>query len=94
MSSGADADEWNDPGTLGESRPLNRLAVAGLVLSTLVAIVGLFALPTLRANGLSFGQAFWALVALEFFAAVGVAVSVLRLRVRGDDDGNDPRADE
>jgi hypothetical protein len=85
--SGDGTDEWNDPGTLGEQQPLNRLAVAGLVASTLVAIVGLFALPTLRANGLSFGAAFWSLVALEFVAALGVAVSVLRLRNRrGNDD--------
>jgi hypothetical protein len=91
--SGDRAEEWNDPGTLGEQRPLNRLAVVGLVVSTLVAIVGLFALPALTANGLSFGQAFWSLVAIEFLAALGVAVSVLRLRDRGE-DGDDAGPDE
>lgn len=89
--SGDGTDEWNDPGTLGEQQPLNRLAVAGLVASTLVAIVGLFALPTLTANGLTFGQAFWSLVALEFLAALGVAVSVLRLRDRDGGDEAEPR---
>lgn len=58
---------------------LNRGALAGLVVSALSAGIGLFLLPTLRAAGWSFQLAFWALVGLEFLAAIGVAVSVLNL---------------
>ena len=58
---------------------LNTRAVAGLVASVVVGVVGLFLLPTLRDLGLSFWTAFWSLLALEFLAFLGVAVSVLRL---------------
>lgn len=58
---------------------LNTRAVVGLVLSVAVALVGLFLLPTLRDLGLSFWSAFASVLALEFFAFLGVAVSVLRL---------------
>ncbi|MFB6111634.1 MAG: hypothetical protein ABEJ35_03765 [Halobacteriaceae archaeon] len=75
------ADGGTEQGADGELTPrrLNRRAVYGLVLSTLVAAVGLFLLPSLRAAGLSFRVSFWALAGLEFLAAVGVAISVLRL---------------
>jgi hypothetical protein len=43
------------------------------------ATLGLFLLPTLRSVGLSFWVAFGSLLALEFAAFLGVAVSVLRL---------------
>jgi hypothetical protein len=58
---------------------LNTRAVVGLVASVVVGVIGLFLLPTLRDLGLSFPVAFWSLLALEFLAFVGVAVSVLRL---------------
>ena len=58
---------------------LNTRAAVGLVLSVTVGVVGLFLLPTLRDFGLSFGVAFWSLLALEFLSVVGVTVSVLRL---------------
>ncbi|WP_254837981.1 hypothetical protein [Natronomonas marina] len=58
---------------------LNVRAVVGLVASVAVALVGLFALPALRSFGLSFWVAFWSLLAVEFLAFLGVAVSVLRL---------------
>lgn len=65
---------------------LNRRAVYGLVASVLVAVVGLFLLPTLREAGWSFRMAFWSLVGLEFLAAVGVGISVLSLY---DEDGTE-----
>jgi len=58
---------------------LDRRAVAGLVVSVAAATLGLFLLPTLRSVGLSFWVAFGSLLALEFAAFLGVAVSVLRL---------------
>ena len=59
---------------------LNTRSVVGLVVSVAVGVVGLFALPALQQGfGLSFQEAFWPLLAVEFLAFVGVAVSVLRL---------------
>ncbi len=59
---------------------LNTRSVVGLVVSVVVGVAGLFALPALQeVFGLSFQQAFWPLLAVEFLAFVGVAVSVLRL---------------
>ena len=59
---------------------LNTRSVVGLVVSVMVGVAGLFALPAIRQSfGLSFQQAFWPLLAVEFLAFVGVAVSVLRL---------------
>ena len=59
---------------------LNTRSIVGLVGSVVVGVIGLFALPALQQGfGLSFQEAFWPLLAVEFLAFVGVAVSVLRL---------------
>ena len=59
---------------------LNTRSIVGLVASVAIGVVGLFALPALqRSLGLSFQEVFWPLLAVEFLAFVGVAVSVLRL---------------
>ena len=76
-------DEWDDPVTR-EPEPLNRVAVAGLIGSVAVAVAGLFALPALTDGGLSFWTAFWLLCGVEFVAAVGAGVSILRLRTPAD----------
>jgi hypothetical protein len=62
-----------------DPEPLNRWAVVGLVVSVLVAVGGLFALPSLLSQGITFNAAFWFLCAVEFVAAVGVAYFVLNL---------------
>ena len=59
---------------------LNTRSIVGLVVSVAIGVVGLFALPALqRSLGLSFQEVFWPLLAVEFLAFIGVAVSVLRL---------------
>jgi uncharacterized membrane protein len=59
---------------------LNVRALVGLVVAVAVAVVGLFALPTLQsALDLDFFPAFWLTLAVEFVAFLGVAISVLRL---------------
>lgn len=74
----SDAAEDGEPdATPPES--MNRRSVAGLIASVALAIVGLFALPPLRAAGLTFMEAFWTTIAIEFVAFVGVTVSVLTL---------------
>lgn len=62
----------------------NPYAVAGIVLSGLVAFVGLFLVPPLRDAGLTFTQAFWVATALEGIGALGAIVSILRLYDGGD----------
>jgi hypothetical protein len=63
-----------------DPRPLDRTSIAGLAASVALATTGLFALPPLRSLGLSFVEAFWATMAIEFVALVGVVASVLRLQ--------------
>lgn len=63
-----------------DPRPLDRTSIAGLVASVALAVVGLFALPPLRSLGLSFMEAFWATMAIELVALIGVVASVLRLQ--------------
>jgi hypothetical protein len=58
---------------------LNPIAIAGLALFTVVAVVGLFALPTLVSWGLSFRWAFAAVVVVEYVAAVGAGASAYLL---------------
>ncbi|MFB6118053.1 hypothetical protein [Halosegnis sp.] len=59
---------------------LNRSAIFSLLVSVAVAVVGLFVLPALRSwLGLAFWPAFLTVLAVEFVAFIGVAVSVLRL---------------
>lgn len=64
--------------------PLNRWAVAGLLLSVAVAVVALFLLPWLRSQGVSFGVGFWSIAAVEFVAAISAAYFVFNLRDDGD----------
>jgi hypothetical protein len=68
----------HDPTT--EPKPLNRAAVAGLVVCVVLAVAALFALPALRDAGLSFEVAFWSLAAIELLAALGAGYAVLNLR--------------
>jgi hypothetical protein len=75
---GSDGTPSPDPDTTVET--LNTGALAGLVLSVAVGVAGLFILPALRSVfGLGFQAAFWLVLAVEFLAAVGVSVSILRL---------------
>jgi len=69
------------PGSIENLTPssLNRLAVVGLVLFTILAVVGLFALPTLTAWGVPFRWAFAVLVVVEYLAAVGAGASAYLL---------------
>lgn len=62
-----------------EVQSLNRVAVVGLVGSFFLALVGLFVLPAIEALGYDTEAAFWAVLAVEFVAAVGVGVSARRL---------------
>ena len=65
--------------TNGMPPSLNRLAVAGFALAVVVAVVGLFALPTLRAAGLSFRAAFAIIGVAELAAAFVTALAVYHL---------------
>ncbi|MFT4931298.1 MAG: hypothetical protein ACI91T_001173 [Natronomonas sp.] len=69
------------PGSIENLTPssLNPLAVVGLILFTILAVVGLFALPTLMTYGVSFRWAFAVLVVVEYLAAVGAGVSAYLL---------------
>ena len=58
----------------------NRSATVLLVVSVLVGLASLFALPTLRSFGFSFWVTFWGLIGVSFLAAVGVTYAVLELR--------------
>lgn len=58
---------------------LNRGAVVALVGATIVAVVGLFALPTLRSAGLTFREAFAIVGVAEFGAAVVAGVAAYHL---------------
>jgi hypothetical protein len=63
-----------------DTERLNTRALAALVVSVLVGVAGLFALPVIQAvSGLEFLPAFGLVLAIELVAAVGVIVSVLRL---------------
>jgi hypothetical protein len=67
-------------GEYADPAPLRREAVVGLVVSVLVGVAGLFALPAIQAlTGLPFFTVFWAIVALEFLCAVGAGISVMNL---------------
>lgn len=67
--------------TSGRDYPasLNRLAVVGLVVGTAVAMLGLFALPTLESMGLGFREAFLIVGVAEFAAAVVVGAAAYNL---------------
>lgn len=58
---------------------LNLWAVAGLAVSVLVAIVGMFVLPSLMDLGLPFSAAFGVVAVAEMGAAFGVVASTLNL---------------
>lgn len=65
--------------TSGMPPSLNRLAVAGFALAVTVAVVGLFALPTLQNAGLSFRAAFAIVGVTEFVAAFVTTLAVYHL---------------
>ena len=58
---------------------LNIWAAVGLAVSFLVGAGGLFVLPWLRTQGLSFGDAFVSVLFVELFAALGVTFFALNL---------------
>jgi hypothetical protein len=63
-----------------EQETFNVRAFVGLLVSLFVGVAGLFALSTIQALlGVGFIPAFAVVLAVEFAAAVGVMVSVLRL---------------
>lgn len=65
--------------TNGMPPSLNRFAVAVFALAVVVAVVGLFALPTLREAGLSFRAAFAIIGVAELAAAFVTAFAVYYL---------------
>jgi ABC-type transport system involved in cytochrome c biogenesis permease subunit len=67
---------------------LNRLAVVAFVAAGLVAIVALFALPTLRSMGLSFNQAFLVVGVVEFGSALVAGAAAMRFFTVRDDGGD------
>ncbi|QPV63060.1 hypothetical protein I7X12_00015 [Halosimplex litoreum] len=67
----------SDSGDVPKS--LSYQSVAGLFLSSGLAVFGLFALPVFQSFGLEFRPAFWLVLAIEAVALVGVVVSVLTL---------------
>lgn len=58
---------------------LNLWAVVGLAASVVVAVVGLFVLPSLRNRGLTFVDAFLIVMGLELLGAFGVTFFALNL---------------
>jgi hypothetical protein len=54
-------------------------SLAGLVASSVLAIVGLFILPVFQAAGLAFRPAFWLVLGIEAIALAGVVISTLTL---------------
>jgi hypothetical protein len=76
----SDSDPDLDPELDPTPHTVSTDALVGLVVSAGVGVVGLFVLPLLRSIfGLSFEVAFGLVLAVEFVAFIGVAVSVLRL---------------
>jgi hypothetical protein len=61
---------------------LSYQSLAGLLLSTGLAVFGLFALPLFQSFGLAFRPAFWLVLGIEAVALAGVVVSVLTLHRR------------
>lgn len=60
-------------------KSLNYRSLGGLVASSIVAAIGLFALPVFQSFGLAFRPAFWIVLTIEGVALFGVVVSVLTL---------------
>jgi hypothetical protein len=58
---------------------LSYQSLAGLLLSTGLAIFGLFALPLIQSFGLAFRPAFWIVLGIEAVALAGVVASILTL---------------
>jgi hypothetical protein len=79
-----DADQPTDDGADSLApEELNPVAVGGVVVSVLVGVAGLFALPAIQQSlGLPFLPAFGVVLAVELVATVGVVVSVLNLHRR------------
>ena len=74
---------WDDRETDEEeiqAQPLNWFAVAGLIASFALALGGLFVLPAVETLGFTTRNAFWAVLAVEFVAAIGVGISARKLR--------------
>lgn len=63
-----------------EQEQFNVRAFGGILVSVFVGVTGLFILPLIQSVfGVGFGPAFAIVLAIEFVAAIGVIVSVLRL---------------
>lgn len=58
---------------------LNRKSLVGLVLSSVLAMIGLFILPVFQSFGLAFRPAFWLVLGMEAVALAGIVASVLTL---------------
>jgi hypothetical protein len=66
-------------GIVVDRPPMNRRAVAGIVLAALVAMSGFFLMPVFEWLGVGFWPAFLGISAIEVTCAVVVVVSVHRL---------------
>jgi hypothetical protein len=74
-----DTNEMGDDDSY-EQYSFNLRAFVGLLVSVFVGVAGLFALPAVQqVFGVGFGPAFAIVLGIEFLAAIGVIVSVLRL---------------
>ncbi|MFB6125769.1 MAG: hypothetical protein ABEJ79_00495 [Halolamina sp.] len=58
---------------------LNVRSLGGIVGSSMLAVVGLFALPVFQSFGLDFRPAFWLVLVVEGVALAGVVASILTL---------------
>ncbi|SFR37956.1 MULTISPECIES: hypothetical protein [Halorubrum] len=58
---------------------LNTRSVVGLAVCAVIALVGIFVIPTLREPAGGFNTLFWTMAALELLAMVGVVYFVLNL---------------
>ena len=61
-----------------EAPPLNTRSVVGLGVCLVIALAGIFLIPTFESRA-GFGVTFWTMAALELLAMVGVAYFVLNL---------------
>lgn len=58
---------------------LNTTSAVGIGVCFLLAVVALFALPTLERQGIGFETAFWMVSAVELVTALGIIYFVLNL---------------
>lgn len=66
-------------GIVVDKPPMNRRALAGIVVAALIAASGFFLMPVFELFGVGFWPAFLGISAIEVVCAVAIVVSVHRL---------------